>query len=754
MPQIQHPRSLRLATAGLCALLAVGAAQAQPAADGWIVWETDAPVQRVAYAAGHVWSGHYKGGLRAWQRETGAEVAYTSGSGLLGDDILAMAPAGDGSLWVAAHDGSISHIGANGAVLPSTPPNLGAARPWDLAARDGDLWIATHGGGVTSVISGTATTTTTTYTAASSGLPSDDIYAIALDRDGSPWVGTIGYGVAHLVGGAWQIYRPTASIASPVDPSAQVANKAIVDIAVDAAGNKWFATDGSGVLVLDAANQQWASYTSANSGLSSDFVQSISIDSAGNYWFGTLGGGASRLSADRTTWQRSASGSTPLPDDDILGIVADAGQGVWMASYDTGLVYSGPLSAPLVEIDPRGKPSYTLGENKGYYVWLDPATYLWHVAWTGDDFAHTFSGWVQSDAPIQPVGADYEGGDSVTADGSRITFTATEQRGEDFMVFALDRAATQLQLYLQIDGAYYPYSISLGELGSKPATAPFTLVPPQPQPPQVQIEPMETSYEGDPLMFSGILTDTDSPDGHAYRWDLGDGTVVTDTLWPEHAYRDDGIFTTSLTITDAHGLASTAAITVAVENVEPEVWYFNEPELPFQNEQVLFVGSADDPGSADALTATWDFGDGSQPLVTSALTVTHSFSAVGTYTVTLQVADDDGGVGVASYPVQVVEGYGTRTPTPTSTPTPVGTPTSTPTPTATSTPTATKTPTVTSSPIVIPTSTRTTTPTFTVTRTPTVTKTPTRTPVGTLTPTRVNPGPCTGKCLDPTDTPQ
>jgi hypothetical protein len=39
-----------------------------------------------------------------------------------------------------------------------------------------------------------------------------------------------------------------------VSPSLTISNNAVVDIAIDGSGNKWLATDGSGVVVLDSTN--------------------------------------------------------------------------------------------------------------------------------------------------------------------------------------------------------------------------------------------------------------------------------------------------------------------------------------------------------------------------------------------------------------------------------------------------------------------------------------------------------------------
>ena len=60
------------------------------------------------------------------------------------------------------------------------------------------------------------------------------------------------------------------------------------------------------------------------------------------------------------------------------------------------------------------------------------------------------------------------------------------------------------------------------------------------------------------------------------------------------------------------------------------------------------------PGALDSHTVTWTFGDGSTatssygPGASAGLSAAHSYAVAGTYTATLTVTDDDGGVGQAS----------------------------------------------------------------------------------------------------------
>ena len=70
-----------------------------------------------------------------------------------------------------------------------------------------------------------------------------------------------------------------------------------------------------------------------------------------------------------------------------------------------------------------------------------------------------------------------------------------------------------------------------------------------------------------------------------------------------------------------------------------------------EGQLVIFSGSFTDAGSADTHTIAWDFGDGEAG--SGSLTPTHVYADNGTYTVTLRVTDDDGGVGSDTLTVTV-----------------------------------------------------------------------------------------------------
>ncbi len=98
-------------------------------------------------------------------------------------------------------------------------------------------------------------------------------------------------------------------------------------------------------------------------------------------------------------------------------------------------------------------------------------------------------------------------------------------------------------------------------------------------------------------------------------------------------------------------------LTVSVENVAPTA---EAGDGAIVAEDALFVGSGwfSDPGT-DSWTATVDYGDGSglQPLTLAAdntFALSHTYLDDGTYTVTVCVTDDDGGVGSDQLTVQVL----------------------------------------------------------------------------------------------------
>ncbi|MFA5366979.1 MAG: PKD domain-containing protein [Dehalococcoidia bacterium] len=163
-----------------------------------------------------------------------------------------------------------------------------------------------------------------------------------------------------------------------------------------------------------------------------------------------------------------------------------------------------------------------------------------------------------------------------------------------------------------------------------------------------------TGNEGSPITFNGSASY--DPDGSivSYEWDLtGDGNFSdAQDAEVQHTWLDDYIGTISLRVTDDCGATSTSATTVTINNVAPTVIAGPDIANVLVGSTISFNGSFTDPGTLDTHTIVWNFGDGT-PAVTGTLTPTHAFTAGGSYTVTLTVTDDDGGIGADTLTVHV-----------------------------------------------------------------------------------------------------
>ncbi|MCP4428026.1 MAG: VWA domain-containing protein, partial [Chloroflexi bacterium] len=93
---------------------------------------------------------------------------------------------------------------------------------------------------------------------------------------------------------------------------------------------------------------------------------------------------------------------------------------------------------------------------------------------------------------------------------------------------------------------------------------------------------------------------------------------------------------------------------VTVNNVAPQVTLTSTNWILTEGQSTNFVGSFVDPGTLDTHSIVWDFGDGSGP-TPGALNENYTYVAADQYTVTLTITDDDGGVGIDSGLVTVLQ---------------------------------------------------------------------------------------------------
>jgi PKD repeat protein len=169
----------------------------------------------------------------------------------------------------------------------------------------------------------------------------------------------------------------------------------------------------------------------------------------------------------------------------------------------------------------------------------------------------------------------------------------------------------------------------------------------------LSVTPSQNNMVNDTLTFSSSgSTDSDGTIA-SYEWNFGDGSVGAEPN-PTHVYTAAGTFNVSLTITDDDGVADIAAISVIVSgpgNQAPSAVAVVDPTDGININDILTFsssGSTDSDGTIS--TYLWDFDD---DFTSSDQNPTHTYTAGGTYTISLTVTDNEGAAGSTTFIVTV-----------------------------------------------------------------------------------------------------
>ena len=167
----------------------------------------------------------------------------------------------------------------------------------------------------------------------------------------------------------------------------------------------------------------------------------------------------------------------------------------------------------------------------------------------------------------------------------------------------------------------------------------------------------QSAAEGDTLLFDG--SDSTDEDGEIvqYLWDFGDNQTA-EGVTVTHEYADSDNFTVTLTVVDDEGDPSVADTAVAtITNVAPTVDAGADQTVD-EGDTVSITPTFQDAGSDDAHIAVVNWGDQSNVTVidpaVSPIASDHAYGDQGTFTVTVTVTDDNGGIGTSSLTVTVL----------------------------------------------------------------------------------------------------
>lgn len=149
----------------------------------------------------------------------------------------------------------------------------------------------------------------------------------------------------------------------------------------------------------------------------------------------------------------------------------------------------------------------------------------------------------------------------------------------------------------------------------------------------------------DPLGHEVVTFDASAstPDGGtiiSYEWNFGDDTTGTG-ITTTHMYSTFGDYIVTLNVTDSEGKWDIESKLVTVEAL-PIADFWWSPFYPQRCENVTFDASSSTPDGGVIVSYAWDFGDGTPIVIESGPITTHNYTAIGNYTVTLNVTDSEG----------------------------------------------------------------------------------------------------------------
>ncbi|MGK2924128.1 MAG: PKD domain-containing protein, partial [Lysobacterales bacterium] len=164
-----------------------------------------------------------------------------------------------------------------------------------------------------------------------------------------------------------------------------------------------------------------------------------------------------------------------------------------------------------------------------------------------------------------------------------------------------------------------------------------------------QLPQAHFSFVCDGLACSFDGSGSDDSDGaiEAWSWNFGDGATASGRS-AEHEFSAAGTYTVKLNVEDDEGATDSysKAVTVALPNQAPTAQF----SIHCQDNVCNFDGAASSDTDGRVVNWGWKFGDGG---TANGAQATHAYPAVGSYSITLTVKDDDGASGSRSNTVTV-----------------------------------------------------------------------------------------------------
>ncbi len=245
------------------------------------------------------------------------DKTWQADSGLPENSVLSVAQTADGYLWLGTEEGLVRFDGVRFTVFDkANTSGLGSNQIWALLVdRQQNLWIGTRGGGLTCLTQGRF------RPIASPVLPSNEsILSLYQDKQGTLWIGTDGDGLIRYQLGQTRAFRKPDGL--PDD--------SVFSIAGAPGGELWLGTHNG----LSRFSRGMFHTIPLPGGPGGNFVRATFVDPAGAVWAGTDGGGVSCI---RDGAVRHYDHSNGLSEDTVSSLYEDTAGTLWVGTLNAGL---------------------------------------------------------------------------------------------------------------------------------------------------------------------------------------------------------------------------------------------------------------------------------------------------------------------------------------------------------------------------------------------------------------------------------
>jgi len=232
--------------------------------------------------------------------------------------IYAIAQQTDSTLWLGTDKGLYTfHKRTKRYQKHRVNPKLNIARVNDLLLIKDELWVASTRG--LFILDGDKVEVLDTK----SGLLSDDVKDVALDKKGQVWVAQFAGGLSRVSARRKKVQK------SYSDFNLRMAQH----VFLEKKNQIWVSTQDKGIHILNTEDETWETI-SEQVGLAHNNVQSVLSDHWGNIWIGTSGGGVNKFLGQYFTHFNS---NTGLNGNRIYAVAEDNSGDIWLSVDDKGV---------------------------------------------------------------------------------------------------------------------------------------------------------------------------------------------------------------------------------------------------------------------------------------------------------------------------------------------------------------------------------------------------------------------------------